>query len=159
MTEILPLSTSRQVFNQRFFQTVLKNVGISYKRQIYCSCIYIFSWKFYLWQSPMKILLCIPRQQRNQINLIKICDGTSYLKSTKGFINSQNSPSFLPTCWGIQNLKADPTFLTTMSFYNKEIIFVQTRVFLLFTSNRIQKGNMSKNVPARIGIDVSFLFN
>ena len=41
---------------------------------------------------------------------------TSYLKSIRGLINSQNSPIFLPTCCGIQNLRALPTFLTTMSF-------------------------------------------
>ena len=43
---------------------------------------------------------------------------TSYLKSTRGLISSQNSPSFFPACCGRQYRRADPTFLTIISFCN-----------------------------------------
>ena len=47
--------------------------------------------------------------------------------------------TFLPTIWGMQFLRAPPMFLMIISF-----------------SKRMQKGNMSKKMPARTGIEDSF---
>ena len=46
---------------------------------------------------------------------VKYCT-TSYLKSTRGLMSSQNSPNFFPMLCGMQKRRAEPMFLIIMSF-------------------------------------------